>query len=102
MRAPRAFWILALAATPALALDPPARFDCWPNLCGTQPPPVVNIVPTTQGVCCGNLYGCVFRSKSQCIIYVSATLDAAARAAVLRHEFAHCALPIGWPASHPN
>lgn len=85
--------LFVLFATPAAALDPPARYDYPPN-----PPPIVRVVPTTKGVCSGNLYGCAFRIKRDCVLYVSATLSAPARAAVLRHERAHCN---GWPAHHP-
>lgn len=87
--------ITAVFATPALALDPPARFDHTPTT------PVVVIATTTESVCPErNAYGCAYPGwpSGVCTVYVNARLGPAERAAVLRHEFAHCA---GWPADHP-
>ena len=98
MRNLLAFVALVLSSGPTSALDPPARFDYAPN-------PSPTVIPTAdiEGVCrpfgSSQRYGCAFIIEKKCFVFVNSALKRTEKAAVLRHEFAHCN---GWPANHPS
>lgn len=87
------FLVLA-CSSPALAIEPPRRFDFEPS-----PPPTIHFVSDTKVLCAGNLFGCSYTYVTPCIIILRGDFSPSVRAAILRHEKAHCN---GWPADHPE
>jgi hypothetical protein len=95
-RLPSAVLAFLVALGPALALDPPARYDYTPRM------PVKIVRVAHLGAACQDRlqrYGCSFVKGGVCWVLVAITLPPGWYSGVVRHEKAHCN---GWPGHHPR